>query len=108
LEQKYISKQYYLDSTKFGWRRIDLLIYVNGGKANEIGKSLLKRKEIIFVARMIGEHTIDLRVEIIVKDYAMLLNLIEKIKAMNSVKDVVWTEAVQTIGSKNPSNLVAL
>jgi DNA-binding Lrp family transcriptional regulator len=108
LEEGYISKQYSLDPTKFGWRRIDLLIYVDGGKTTGIGKSLLKQKEVTYVARMIGEHTIDLRVEIILKDYAMLLNLIEKIKAMNGVRDVVWTEVVQTIGRKSPSYLVTL
>jgi DNA-binding Lrp family transcriptional regulator len=108
LEQTYISKQYSLDPTKFGWRRIDLLIYVGGGKSKGIGKSLLKQKEVTFVARMIGEHTIDLRAEIILKDYEMLLNLIEKIKAMKGVRDVIWTEAVETIGSKSPSNLVTL
>ena len=108
LEQSYVSKQYSLDPTKFGWRRIDLLIYVDGGKATGIGKSLLKQKEVTYVARMVGEHTIDLRIEIILKDYVMLLNLIEKIKAMNGVREVIWTEVVQTIGTKSPSNLVTL
>jgi DNA-binding Lrp family transcriptional regulator len=108
LEQSYITKQYSLDPTKFGWRRIDLLIYVDGGKTMGIGKSLLKQKEVTYVARMIGEHTIDLRVELILKDYAMLLNLIEKIKSMDGVRDVIWTEVVQTIGMKSPSNLVTL
>jgi hypothetical protein len=44
-----------------------------------LGKTLLKGK-VTYFARMIGEHTIDLRVEIVVKDYRMLLNTIEEIK----------------------------
>ena len=106
LEQTYVSKQYSLDPTKFGWRRIDLLISSEGGKTMNIGKALLKGKKVTYVARMIGEHTIDFRVEVVVKDYRMLLDLIEEIKVMNGVRNVVWTEVVETIGRKNMSNLV--
>jgi hypothetical protein len=51
---------------------------------------------------MIGEHTIDLRVEVFVSDNRALLNLIEEIKKVKGVRDVVWTEVVETIGRKNP------
>jgi DNA-binding Lrp family transcriptional regulator len=104
LEETYLVKQYSIDPTKFGWRRIDLLIYTDGGLTMRIGKELLKRKEVMCVTRMIGEHTIDLRVEVLVKDNRMLLNLIEEIKTMKGVRDVVWTEVVETIGRKNLSN----
>lgn len=107
LEETYVVKQYSLDPTKFGWRRIDLLIQSNGGKTLSISKALLRPKEVIYVARMTGEHTIDFRVETVVKDYKMLLNLIENMKTIKGVRNVVWTEIVQTIGKKNPSNLVA-
>jgi DNA-binding Lrp family transcriptional regulator len=105
LEETYLIKQYSIDPTKFGWRRIDLLIYADGGMTMNIGKELLKRKEVTSVTRMIGEHTIDLRVEVFVKDNSMLLNLIEDVKSMKGVRDVVWTEVVETIGRKNPPNL---
>jgi DNA-binding Lrp family transcriptional regulator len=87
LEETYLIKQYSIDPTKFGWRRIDLLIYTDGGMTMSIGKELLKRKEVTSVTRMIGEHTIDLRVEVFVKDNQMLLNLIEDVKAMKGVRD---------------------
>jgi DNA-binding Lrp family transcriptional regulator len=102
LEDTYLIKHYSVDPTKFGWRRIDLLIYTDGGMTMSIGKELLKRKEVTSVTRMIGEHTIDLRVEVFVKDNRMLLNLIEEIKSMKGVRDVVWTEVVETIGMKIP------
>lgn len=102
LEETYLIKHYGVDPTKFGWRRIDLLIYAVGAKTMKIGKELLKREEVTHVTRMIGEHTIDLRVEVFVKDSRMLLNLIEELKSMDGVRDVVWTEVVETIGRKNP------
>ena len=69
-----------------------------------VGKESLKREEVTYAARTIGEHTIDLRVEVSVKDNGILLNLLEDVKAMKGVRDVIWTEAVETIGRKNPPN----
>ncbi len=65
---------------KFGWRKIDLLIYTEGGETMIVGKELLKREEVTYAARTIGEHTIDLRVEVFVKDNGVLLNLLEDVK----------------------------
>ncbi|MHB1907292.1 MAG: hypothetical protein ACYCQJ_00315 [Nitrososphaerales archaeon] len=108
LEEDYISRQYSLDPTKFGWRRIDLLIHTNSGKTMYVGKVLFKLEHVIYVARMIGEHTIDLHARVIVKDYKDLLDLIESIKAIDAVRDVIWSEVVQTIGTRNLSNLMTL
>ena len=55
---------------------------------------------ITYVGKTIGEHTIDLRVEAIVKDNTVLLSLLEQIKAMEGVKDVIWTEIVSIVGRK--------
>ena len=107
LEQDYLIKHYSIDPVKFGYRRIDLLISTSGGGTVEIGKELLKREEVTYAARTIGEHTIDLRIEVFVKDNGVLLNLLEEVKAMKGVRDVVWTEVVETIGRKSPPNHVS-
>ena len=108
LESEYVIKHYSLDPMKFGYRKIDLLIYTEGGGTKDIGKELLKREEVTYAARTIGEHTIDLRVEVFVKDNGVLLNLLEDVKAMKGVRDVIWTEVVETIGRKSPPNHIAL
>jgi hypothetical protein len=46
------------------------------------GDEFLKREEVTYAARTIGEHTIDLRIEVFVKDNGVLLNLLEDVKAM--------------------------
>ncbi len=107
LESDYLIKTYALDPMKFGYRRVDLLIYTTGGATIELGKELLKRDEVVYAARTIGEHTIDLRVEVFVKDNGVLLNLLEDVKAMRGVRDVVWTEVIETIGRKSSSNYFA-
>ena len=108
LEDEYLIKHYSLDPLKFGFRQIDLLIYTEGGETMNIGKELLKREEVTYAARTIGEHTIDLRVEVFVKDNGVLLDLLENVKAMKGVRDVVWTEVIETIGRKNPPNHIVL
>jgi DNA-binding Lrp family transcriptional regulator len=108
LEEDYLIKHYSLDPMKFGWRKIDLLIYTEGGETMIVGKELLKREEVTYAARTIGEHTIDLRVEVFVKDNAVLLDLLEDVKAMKGVRDVVWTEVVEVIGRKNPPNHISI
>jgi hypothetical protein len=62
----------------------------------------LKRYKVILFARTIREHTIDLRIEVFVKDNGVLLNLLGDAKAMKGVRDVVWFEVIETIGRKNP------
>jgi DNA-binding Lrp family transcriptional regulator len=108
IEETYLIKYYSLDPMKFGYRKIDLLIYTEGGETMNIGKQLMEREEVTYAARTIGEHTIDLRVEVFVKDNSILLDLLEHVKAMKGVKDVVWTEVIEIIGRKNPPNHIVV
>jgi hypothetical protein len=91
-----------------GFRRIDFFLYTTGGNITEIGRELLKRKEVVSVGRSVGEHTIDLRAEAIVKDSAQLLDLLEVLKGMPNVRDVIWSEIVDHIGKKRsiPSEVI--
>jgi DNA-binding Lrp family transcriptional regulator len=104
LEDEFLIRHYALDPIRFGYRKIDILVYTVGGGTIDIGKELLKRDEVTFVARTFGEHTIDLRIEVFVKDNGVLLDLLEALKAMKGVRDVVWTEVIEIIGRKNPPN----
>jgi hypothetical protein len=56
--------------------------------------------EVTYMGKSIGEHTIDLRVETIVKDNVVHLDLLENIKGMDGVNDVVWSEIVNVVGKK--------
>ena len=93
---------------KFGYRKVDLLIYTEGGETMNIGKELMEREEVTYAARTIGEHTIDLRVEVFIKNNGLLLDLLEHVKAMKGVRDVVWTEIIEIIGRKNPPNHIVV
>jgi hypothetical protein len=75
---------------------------------NAVAKKLLDINEVTYVGKSIGEHTIDLRIGTIVKDNASILDLLEKIKAMDGVRDVVWSEIVTVVGRKVsiPSSII--
>jgi len=46
----------------------------------------------------VGEHTIELLVEVFVKENLVLLDLIEQVKTMKGVRDLIWIEITETIG----------
>lgn len=100
LEKHFLEFAYTLRLNELGYRRVDLLIYTGGGDTIHIAEKLLERDEVVYVGRSIGEHTIDLRAEVIVKDNSQLLDLLEEVKAMPSVKDVIWSEIVKIVGQK--------
>lgn len=108
LEKHYLEFSYTLKLSELGYRRVDLLIYTGGGNTVNIAQKLLDRDEVVYVGQSIGEHTIDLRAEVIIKDNSQLLDLLEEVKAMPSVKDVVWSEIVRIMGKKRsvPSSVI--
>jgi DNA-binding Lrp family transcriptional regulator len=100
LEKEFLKVVYTLDLERFGWHRVDFLIATESGKTDLIGNTLLKRDEVIYVGKSIGQHTIDLRVETILKDNGEILRMMELLKATKGVKEVMWTEIVRVLGRK--------
>jgi DNA-binding Lrp family transcriptional regulator len=108
LENKFLKMHYVLDIDKFGWKRVDFFISIRDGLVNAVANKMLDFDEVTYIGKSIGEHTIDLRVETILKDNASILDFLEKIKAMDGIKDVVWSEIVSVVGRKIsiPSSII--
>jgi DNA-binding Lrp family transcriptional regulator len=100
LEKEVLHQNYAIDITRFGWHKVDFLIATESGKTDLIGKTLLKRDEVTYVGKSIGQHTIDLRVETILEDNAEILRMMELLKATDGIKEVIWTEIVEVMGRK--------
>lgn len=81
-------------------RKVDFFISTSHGMTIAIGKKLLKRPEVISASRSIGEPTIDLRVEALMNCNGEILDMLEYIKGMHGVREVIWSEIVQVIGRK--------
>lgn len=101
LEREVLTQINVLDLSRFGWHRVDFLIATESGKTGLIAKNLLKRDEVTYVGKSIGQHTIDLRIETILEDNAEILRMMELLKAVPGIKDVIWTEIVEVVGRKS-------
>ena len=100
LEKEFLENEYTLLLEKFGWRRVDFFISTSDGKTDALANDLLSINHVTAVGKSIGEHTIDLRVETIVEDNHELLDILEKLKAMDGIRDAVWSEIVGKVGNK--------
>jgi len=101
LESEFLEVSYSLRLDKLGWRKADLLVSTGNGMTSAVGKEILAHNNITRVSKAIGEHTIDLHAESVFKDNKELLDVIEWIKSLEGVKDVVWTEPVEMVGKNN-------
>lgn len=108
LEKRFLQLDYKLRLEELGFRRIDFLISTQWGLTVAIGQALLKRNEVVYVGRSVGQHTIDLKAELIIKTNAELLDMLEIVKSMEGVRAVEWTEIVEIIGQKKsiPSEII--
>lgn len=108
LEKRFLQLDYKLKLEELGFRRIDFLISTQWGLTVAIGQALLKRNEVVYVGRSVGQHTIDLKAELIIKTNAELLDMLEIVKSMEGVRAVEWTEIVEIIGQKKsiPSEII--
>jgi hypothetical protein len=97
----YLSISYSATLEKYGWRQIELLISTTGGRTMAIGKELLKREDVAYIARTIGQYNIDLKAEVFVRGNDELVNLIEEVKAMRGVKELIWSEIIDVVGRTN-------
>ena len=106
--EQFLEMSYTLCLKTFGWHKVDFLIATESGRTGFIGKELLKRDEVIYVGKSIGQHTIDLRVETVLEDNVEILRMMELLKSMPGIKDVIWTEIVEVVGRKMsiPSQIV--
>lgn len=100
LEKKFLQLDYTLKLQHLGFRRIDLLISTQSGRSVSIAKLLLDRDEVVYVGRTVGQHTVDLKAEVIIQDNEELIDLLEVIKGIEGVRQVEWIETIKVVGRK--------
>lgn len=108
LEEHYLEIAYTLKVDTLGYRRVDLLIFTGRGQTIRVAQKLLMHDEVVYVGRTIGDPTLDLRATVIVKDTLVLLDLLEALRSIPNVKEIVWSELVQVLGRKRsvPSSVI--
>jgi len=108
LERKYLEIDYSLKLKDLGIRRIDFYLHITGGNISQVGRDLLKNNAIVFVNSAVGESSIDVRAQAVIRDNAQLAALLEALKGTPNVNDVMWSEVVEVIGKKKsiPPDLI--
>jgi DNA-binding Lrp family transcriptional regulator len=102
LEANLLEMSYTLKVERFGWRTATLFVSTRNGMTAAVGKEILSWKEIVTcVSRTMGENSIDLKADIVFKDNEELAETIGRIKAIEGVERVSWSEQIKTIGQNN-------
>jgi len=106
LEESVLKKNYHFDLHSMGYRGAYLFVDVKKGKAEEIGKRILKiyPQNILKVTTRINS-TNNLCIDFIFKTSEDLHNILEDMKSYPEVAFVDWSELVNTIGD-NSTNVI--
>ena len=100
LEKEFLRSAYTLDLEKFGWHRVDFFVATERGMTSSVGKKAMEFEEVVQVGRSIGQQTIDLHIQAILKGNSEILMMMEKLKSMEGIHDVIWSEVVEVVGRK--------
>lgn len=102
LTEEYLRITYALALERYGWRQATILVNTSKGRTKAIGEELLKYEQVVFVGRTIGQFNIDLKVDVLIRSNSELLELLEKVKTVDGVREVIWTEVIDVVGHKIP------
>ena len=99
LEHTILKKKYYINISMFHWRRADLMVSVDGD-CGETVSELMRNfgKNIISTSLRIGDPQANIVATVFYKDSRELLNLMDGIRSIASVKCIKWSEVVRDFG----------
>lgn len=99
LEANLIETMYHLKLEKFGWRNATLFVTTASASAKQIGEEIMSwDKEVISAKRCMGENSADLQIEIIFRTNKELCDIMERVKSIEGVRNVSWSESIESIG----------
>ena len=102
LESNLVERNYLLKAERLGWRTATLYITSENGSTVAIGKKILEMNEMVSsVARNMGENDMDIRVELFFRTNVELASILELIKSIKGVRNVVWSESIELIGKND-------
>lgn len=99
LEANLIETMYHLKLEKFGWRNAMLFVTTASASSRQIGEEIMSwDKEVISAKRCMGENSADLQIEIIFRTNKELCDIMERVKSIEGVRNVSWSESIESIG----------
>jgi DNA-binding Lrp family transcriptional regulator len=102
LESDLVERNYLLKAERLGWRTATLYVTSENGSTVAIGKAILEMNEMVSsVTRNMGENDMDIRVELFFRTNFELASILELIKSIKGVRNVVWSESIELIGKND-------
>jgi DNA-binding Lrp family transcriptional regulator len=99
LEANLIETVYQLKLDRFGWRSATLFVTTANTSARHIGEEMMAwNNEVVSVKRCMGENSADLQIDIVFRTNRELADIIERVKTIDGVTNVTWSESIETIG----------
>ena len=95
LQAGFVDITYELNYKKFGYKKGLLHVYLRDGNASEIGQQIMQIDNILKVTIHIGNS--DVVAEYACVDAQQLLTLMAKVKELDGVEKVVWSEEVYSL-----------
>jgi DNA-binding Lrp family transcriptional regulator len=92
MEKGFVTSKNYIDYTKFGFRSGSIHIFLKNGNVDTILDKVSNLKGVTALEVHIGNS--DIIAEIVYKEGRDLLDLITKIKKMEGVERIVWSERI--------------
>ena len=76
--------------------KCDFYISTRNGKNDEVSKGFLNLREMIFLGKSMVQHTIDLSMEMIVKDNRQIFDLLETLR-IDAIRNVRLSKIVRKV-----------
>lgn len=90
-----------LELKQLGLRSVTFFITSVSGTTSGIGMEILSWPGVLSVVRTFGSNGIDLTAEVLLKTNKEIVDYSERMKRLEGVKELFWTEWIEIMGMKN-------
>lgn len=99
-----LTRNYSIKYEKFGLEQVTFLVAVDAKGSSGVGKVILSLPGITKIVRILSDKA-ELRVEAVLKSHKDIVELAERIKAIEGVRNVFWIESIGVVGEKKETDL---
>lgn len=101
VEDKFLTRNYLIDVSAFGWRIGDIQVDVGRGKSEELAELIFRTFPNILDISLRINSTASVSARIFYRDIRELYSAIERIKCLPFVKDVAFSEIIKMVRTRS-------
>jgi DNA-binding Lrp family transcriptional regulator len=102
----FFGTSYYLMLEEFGLRSVTFFITTENGTILKTAKEILTWQGVTSVSRIFSSNGTDMKAEVVLKTNKEIMDFAERLRMLQGVKELFWSEPLDTIGiNKETYNL---